>query len=92
MATHILGISAFYHDSAATLLRDGRIVAAAQEERFSRKKHDPRYPAGAVEYCLEAGGITAGEVDHVVFYERPFLKLDRLLETYLAFAPTGFAS
>ena len=92
MATHILGISAFYHDSAAALLRDGRIVAAAQEERFSRKKHDPRYPAGAVEYCLEAGGITAGEVDHVVFYERPFLKLDRLLETYLAFAPAGFAS
>jgi carbamoyltransferase len=88
----ILGISAFYHDSAAALVVDGKIVAAAQEERFSRKKHDPGFPAFAVRYCLAEAGISAGELDHVVFYEKPFLKFERLLETYLAFAPRGFQS
>ena len=92
MPTHILGISAFYHDSAAALLSDGEIMAAAQEERFTRKKHDPAFPAGAVEYCLEEVGISAAELDHVVFYERPLRKMDRLMESYLAFAPSGFAS
>jgi carbamoyltransferase len=88
----ILGISAFYHDSAAALVDDGRIVAAAQEERFTRKKHDADFPRHAIEYCLgEAGGGLA-EVDHVVFYDKPFLKFERLLETYLAFAPRGLAS
>lgn len=88
----ILGISAFYHDSAAALVADGAIVAAAQEERFSRRKHDPRFPANAIRYCLEEGGIALGEVDHIVFYEKPFLKFERLLETYLAYAPRGFRS
>ena len=85
----ILGISAFYHDSAAALVRDGEIVAAAQEERFTRKKHDPRFPAHAVEYCLAAGGVGLKDMDRVVFYDKPFLKFERLLETYLAFAPRG---
>ena len=89
---HILGISAFYHDSAAALIVDGRIVAAAQEERFTRKKQDARFPAHAIAYCLEEGGITIGDVDYVVFYEKPFLKFERLLETYVAFAPRGFQS
>src|SRR6202521_3955929 len=88
----ILGISAFYHDSAAALVRDGEIVAAAQEERFTRKKHDPGFPANAIAYCLAEAKIRDGEVDRVVFYEKPFLKFERLLETYLAFAPRGFAS
>jgi carbamoyltransferase len=88
----ILGISAFYHDSAAALLRDGEIVAAAQEERFTRKKHDARFPAHAVEYCLAAGGMGLKEIDRVVFYDKPFLKFERLLETYLAFAPAGLES
>jgi carbamoyltransferase len=88
----ILGISAFYHDSAAALVEDGRIIAAAQEERFTRKKHDARFPRSAIEYCLQAGGIKLDAVDYVVFYEKPFLKFERLLETYLAFAPRGFAS
>lgn len=88
----ILGISAFYHDSAAALLVDGKIVAAAQEERFTRRKHDPNFPASAVRYCLAADNIKAAELDHVVFYEKPFLKFERLLETYLAFAPRGFQS
>jgi len=88
----ILGISAYYHDSAAALVVDGRIVAAAQEERFTRKKHDSRYPANAIAYCLEAGGIAASDIDNVVFYDKPFLKFERLLETYLAFAPRGFRS
>jgi carbamoyltransferase len=88
----ILGISAFYHDSAAALLRDGVIIAAAQEERFSRKKHDDRFPAHAVEYCLREGKITAAELDAVVFYDKPFTKFNRLLETYLHFAPRGFRS
>ena len=89
---HILGLSAFYHDSAAVLLRDGEIVAAAQEERFTRKKHDARFPHHAISYCLAHAGIAAREIDHVVFYDKPFLKFERLLETYLAFAPRGFAS
>jgi carbamoyltransferase len=88
----ILGLSAFYHDSAAALLEDGRIVAAAQEERFTRKKHDSRYPSHAIEYCLAEAGIGLSEVDHVAFYDKPFLKFERLLETYLAFAPRGFTS
>lgn len=88
----ILGISALYHDSAAALVEDGRIVAAAQEERFTRKKHDSRFPVHAVRYCLTEGGIGLGGVDHVVFYDKPFLKFERLLETYLAFAPRGIRS
>jgi carbamoyltransferase len=88
----ILGISAFYHDSAAALIEDGRIVAAAQEERFSRKKHDSRFPVHAVRYCLAEGGIGLREVDHVVFYDKPFLKFERLLETYVTFAPRGIKS
>jgi carbamoyltransferase len=88
----ILGISAFYHDSAAALIEDGEIVAAAQEERFTRKKHDARFPAAAVAYCLEEAGIALEEVDYVAFYDKPLLKFERLLETYLAFAPRGFAS
>jgi carbamoyltransferase len=88
----IVGISAFYHDSAAALVVDGRIIAAAQEERFSRKKHDSRFPHHALAYCLQEGGITLGEVDYVAFYDKPFLKFERLLETYLAFAPRGFRS
>ncbi|MBK7677013.1 MAG: hypothetical protein IPJ27_20920 [Candidatus Accumulibacter sp.] len=88
----ILGISAFYHDSAAALLRDGEIVAAAQEERFTRKKHDPGFPGNALEYCLGAAGIGWQDVDHVAFYDKPFLKFERLLETYVSFAPRGFES
>jgi carbamoyltransferase len=88
----ILGISAYYHDASASLLRDGEIVAAAQEERFTRKKHDAAYPRHAVDYCLQAGGLGIGDVDHIVFYEKPFLKFERLLETYLAFAPRGLQS
>jgi carbamoyltransferase len=88
----VLGISAFYHDSAAALIEDGRVVAAAQEERFSRKKHDSRFPRHAVRYCLEAGGQGMGGVDDVVFYDKPFLKFERLVETYLAFPPKGFGS
>ena len=88
----ILGISAFYHDSAAAIIKDGKIVAAAQEERFTRKKHDSSYPFNAIKYCLEEANIMLNEVDNVVFYEKPFLKFERLLETYLAFAPRGFKS
>ena len=87
---NILGISAFYHDSAASLICDGQIIAAAQEERFTRKKHDHRFPLNAVEYCLQAGGISAEDIDYVVFYEKPLLKFDRLLETYISYAPRGF--
>ena len=90
--TAILGISAFYHDSAAALVVDGRIVAAAQEERFSRRKHDYRFPQQAIEYCLKEAGISAAELDLVGFYDKPLLKFDRLLETYLAYAPRGFRS
>ncbi len=88
----VLGISAFYHDSAAALVRNGEIIAAAQEERFTRKKHDPDFAANAIAYCLKEAKIEAGAVDRVVFYEKPFLKFERLVETYLAFAPDGFAS
>ena len=89
---YILGISAFYHDSAACLLRDGEIIAAAQEERFTRRKHDAGFPHHAILYCLKEAGIAANEIDDVVFYEKPFVKFERLLETYLAFAPKGFTS
>ena len=88
----VLGISAFYHDSAAALLRDGEIVAAAQEERFTRKKHDASFPTNAVEYCLKEAGITLNGVDYIAFYDKPFLKFERLLETYVAVAPRGFES
>ena len=88
----ILGISAFYHDSAAALVCHGEIVAAAQEERFSRKKHDHRFPVQAVKYCLDQANITVDQLDHVIFYDKPFTKFERLLETYLAYAPTGFKS
>jgi len=88
----VLGISAFYHDSAAALLHDGRILSAAQEERFSRKKHDARFPQHAIDYCLGEAGITLADIDQVVFYDKPFLKFERLIETYLAFTPRGFRS
>ncbi len=88
----ILGISAFYHDSAAALVRDGEIVAAAQEERFSRKKHDSRFPTHAAEFCLAQAGARLSDLDYVVFYDKPFLKFERLLETYIAFAPSGLRS
>jgi carbamoyltransferase len=88
----ILGISAFYHDSAAALIEDGRIVAAAQEERFTRKKHDASFPRNAIAYCLEATGAKLSAIDHVAFYDKPFLKFERLLETYIALAPRGFRS
>ena len=88
----ILGISAFYHDSAAALLEDARIVAAAQEERFTRKKHDPGFPEKAIRYCLDEAGLDLDDIDHVCFFEKPFLKFERLLETYLATAPRGYTS
>src|SRR5580693_362797 len=88
----ILGISAFYHDSAAALVADGRVVAAAQEERFTRKKHDASFPRNAIGYCLEAVGAGLSDIDHVAFYDKPFLKFERLLETYIALAPRGFRS
>jgi carbamoyltransferase len=88
----ILGISAFYHDSAACLVRDGEIIAAAQEERFTRVRHDHRFPVQAVRFCLNEAGLSAGELDYVGFYDKPLLKFDRLLETYLSFAPAGFSS
>ena len=90
--TVILGISGYYHDSAAALLVDGKIVAAAQEERFTRKKHDHRFPAHAIEFCLKQAGLTVAEIDHVAFYDKPLLKFERLLETYLSYAPAGFPS
>ena len=90
--TSILGISAFYHDSAAALIIDGKIIAAAQEERFSRKKHDYRYPYNAVQYVLSEAKLKLSQINHIVFFEKPFLKFERLLETYLAFAPSGFKS
>ncbi len=88
----ILGVSAFYHDSAAALIEDGVAVAAAQEERFTRKKHDDRFPENAIQYCLDEAGIALNDIDYVAFYDKPFLKFERLLETYLAFAPSGFRS
>ncbi|MED5540159.1 MAG: carbamoyltransferase N-terminal domain-containing protein, partial [Pseudomonadota bacterium] len=89
---NVLGLSAYYHDSAATLLVDGRIVAAAQEERFTRKKHDAAFPANAIAYCLDEAGLSLDEIDYVTFYDKPLVKFERLLETYLAFAPKGFRS
>ena len=89
MPMHILGISAFYHDSAACLIKDGKIMAAAQEERFTRKKHDENFPKNAIEYCLKEGGITVDELNFIAFYEKPFLKFERILEVYLAYAPRG---
>src|SRR5579884_1502524 len=88
----VLGISAFYHDSAAALVEGGRIVAAAQEERFTRKKQDSDFPKHAIGYCLAEAGIVLGDVDYVVFYDKPFIKFERLLETYIAFAPRGLNS
>ena len=84
-----LGISAFYHDSAAAILRDGEIIAAVREERLTRVKHDSRFPANAIRYCLDEAGATLDDVDWVGFYDKPLLTFDRLLETYLAFAPKG---
>ena len=89
---YILGISAYYHDSAAVLIRDGNIVAAAQEERFTRKKHDDGFPRKAAEYCLNEAGVDIAQVEHVVFYDKPILKFDRLLETYLSYVPKGWIS
>ena len=89
---YILGISAFYHDSAACLLHEGQIIAAAQEERFTRKKHDAGFPHEAIQYCLKEAGISGEQIDNVTFYEKPFLKFERLIETYLAFAPRGYTS
>src|SRR5712672_2433442 len=88
----ILGISALYHDSAAAIVVDGRIVAATQEERFTRKKHDASFPKNAIGYCLDEAGCRLSDLDNLVFYDKPFLKFERLLETYLTFAPRGFAS
>ena len=89
---YILGISAFYHDSAACLVKDGEILSAAQEERFTRKKHDHNFPQNAIEFCLKDAGIKAEQLDLVAFYDKPFLKFERLLETYLAYAPVGIKS
>ena len=89
---YVLGISAYYHDSAACLVRDGEVLAAAQEERFTRKKHDHRFPARAVEFCLRHARITPAELGHVAFYDKPLLKFERLLETYLDYAPRGLRS
>ena len=89
---YILGISSFFHDSAACLLRDGEIIAAAQEERFTRKKHDAGFPKHAIRYCLDEAKVQPKEIENVVFYEKPFVKFERLIETYLAFAPKGFRS
>ncbi|HPI78497.1 MAG TPA: carbamoyltransferase N-terminal domain-containing protein, partial [bacterium] len=88
----ILGISAYYHDSAAALVRDGEIVAAAQEERFTRIKHDFNFPVKAIEYCIREAGAAVSDIDYLVFYDKPLQKFDRLLETYLMFAPSGFGS
>jgi carbamoyltransferase len=90
--TYILGLSAYYHDSAAALIHDGKIVAAVQQERFTRKKHDPGFPAEAIEYCLAQAGVKMTDIDHVVFYDKPLVKFERLLETYLSYAPNGFRS
>src|SRR5262245_25228816 len=88
----ILGISAYYHDSAAALAVDGDVVAAAQEERFTRKKFDADFPHNAIRYCIEFAGLAAADIDFVAFYDKPFVKFERLLETYLSFAPAGFNS
>ncbi len=89
---YILGISAFYHDSAAAIIKDGEILAAAQEERFTRIKHDQNFPIYAIKYCLKEAGITAQQLDYVAFYDKPFIKFERILETYLAYAPRGINS
>ena len=89
---YILGISALYHDSAACLIKDGKILAAAQEERFTRKKHDHSFPSNAIQYCLRETDIDGTELDYIAFYDKPFLKFERILETYLAFAPIGIRS
>lgn len=89
---YILGISAFYHDSAACLLKDGNIIAAAQEERFTRKKHDHNFPINAVKYCLHEAGISGDKLDYVAFYDKPFIKFNRILETYLTYSPRGIKS
>ena len=90
--TYILGISAFYHDSAAALIRDGKIISAAKEEIFTRKKNDSGFPINAINFVLSFSNIKLNDVNHIVFYEKPFLKFERLLETYVAFAPKGFQS
>jgi len=92
MPSYVLGISAYYHDSAACLLRDGQIVAAAQEERFSRKKHDARFPVHAIQYCLGAEHMAISDLQAIAFYDKPLIKFERLLETYLGFAPIGLRS
>ncbi len=92
MKKYIIGIAAYYHDSAAALICDGEVIAAAQEERFTRKKHDPAFPTNAIKYCLKEAGITHKEVEYIVFYDKPLLKFERLLETYLSYAPSGFRS
>jgi len=92
MPIRIIGISAFYHDSAATLVVDGRVCAAVQEERFSRKKHDPGFPSSSIKFCLESQGLSIADIDYIAYYEKPFLKFERLLETYLAVAPKGLIS
>ena len=89
---NILGISAYYHDSATALVCDGKIIAAAQEERFSRKKHDARFPKNAISYCLKEANIELLDLDQIVFYDKPLVKFERLLETYLSYAPKGFRS
>ena len=88
----ILGISAFYHDSAAAIIQDGKVIAAAQEERFTRKKHDASFPSKAIRFCLKYAGVSLDELDAVAFYDKPFLKFERLLETYYAFSPKGLQS
>ena len=89
---NILGISCYYHDSAACLVQDGKIAAAAQEERFTRKKHDQDFPANAIRFCLDYGKISVSDLDYVAFYDKPFLKFERILESYLAYAPVGIKS
>ena len=91
-ASYILGISAYYHDSAAALLKDGEVIAAVQQERFSRKKHDEGFPAEAIQYCLDEAGIEFADLGQVVFYDKPLVKFERLIETYIADAPRGFRS
>ena len=90
--SYILGISAFYHDSAACIIKNGNIIAAAQEERFTRKKHDQEFPMNSINYCLEETGINSIDLDLIAFYDKPFLKFERILETYLTFAPLGINS
>ena len=92
MKTYILGLSAYYHDSAAALVCDGEVVAVAQEESFTRKKYDPAFPAHAIKYCLKEAGISHNDITSVVFYDKPLLKFERLLETYLSYVPNGFRS